>query len=704
MISKEFALTVLLSLAGILHAVGYASDAGIIHYEADLKLEPENNTVHTYVCCKIQNDNQGELTQMTFDILARQDRCKARTDVHKIWQKVSGNLVPIKFQRDKDGYIKLTNVTLASALAPGATTEIVFEYTWQATEPMNVRDNYRPFATVAQGQKELCLLSDYAWLPVVKTKEEFEKTSRTSRFSKKIKPSWTIKVSAPSGCVVVALGGRHVQTTQQKEVIISEWKSNVPFYPQLMAGRFVKRIVPSESINVALYLPKDYDNKIAQKIGQELARAYDFFAEMLGPLKGDEIHIGVSSAGQGGHGGYLSFTMDTNMLGRQITEERIPMIMEIMRHELAHSWWGWSVTSYGTGTKFLRESFANFSNVYFVEKVTGQDRLGADMAKLFWMGLHRDVICGAESDSERAAYMKGHVVLNILKKEMGDDRFFKVLKQFASKYQGGHVTMSDFIDTCKQVTGKDWTKFFDEWCFSSGVPDYRVEKLESEQFGGVWDTKVVIKNVGSATITCPLELRMKNGSDRKNFRVEPCKIKTLKFITLSKVEEVVVDPDHRIYQGSGRECRLKMLGVGKVDMEWIWYWRGVVLAEEGQYDRAITEISRAMERHGHPAFSYSRGIAYLKKGDLKAAHSDLIDFLDWMAGSNNPLRSLVYPGILSQDSSKQQGQLNKILQALTGKNLTNHQQWRNWWKANRKGFQLTQAAQELDPCGIRNGA
>ncbi len=703
MICKELTLAVLLNLAFILNAVGYADDVGTVHYDADLKLELESNSVHTRVCCTIQNDSPQELTQLTFDILARQDRCKARTDIHNIWQKVSDNLVPLKFQRG-DGYMALTNVTLASKLAPGAATEIVFEYTWQATEPTNVRDNYRPFATVSNGQKELCLLSDFAWLPVVKTIEESGRTSGKNRFPKKVKPSWTLKVSAPSDFIVVALGGKHMQTIRQNGGVVSEWKSNVPFYPQLMAGRFAKRIVLFDSTKIIIYLPEDYDDKIVQKIGEELAKPYDFFTEMFGPLKGDEIHIGVSSAGQGGHGGYLSFTMDTNMLGRQITEERIPMIMEIMRHELAHSWWAWSVTSYGTGTKFLRESLANFSNAYFVEKAIGQDRLAADMAKLFWMGLQTEVICGPESDSERAAYMKGHVVLNVLRREMGDDQFFKVLKEFASKYQGGHVTMSDFINTCGQITGKDWTKFFDEWCFSTGVPDYRVEKLNSMQFGSVWETKVVVKNVGSATIACPLELRMENGNFRKSFRIEPGKIKTLTFMMPERVKEVVVDPDHRTYQGSGRECRLKMLGVGNVDMEWIWYWRGVVLAEEGQYDRAIAEISRAEDRHGHPAFSYSRGIAYLRKGDIESACSDLIDFIDQVTGSNDPLRSLVYPGLLSPDRGKQQDQLNHILYALTGQNLTTKEQWRNWWKANRKGFQPNPGARQLGPGGLRNRA
>lgn len=467
-----------------------------------------------------------------------------------------------------------------------------------------------------------------------------------------------------------------------------------------MAGRFEKLVVKAESIQTVLYLPEAYDQRLVRKIGGQLSQAFNVFTEMFGSLKGSEIHIGVSSAGQGGHGGYLSFIMDTNMLGRQITEENLPMIMEPMRHELAHSWWGWSVSSYGVGTKFLRESLANFSNAWFVEKTTGQDRLAADMAKLFWLGLHTDVICGAEGDSQRAAYMKGHVILNVLRKEMSDEHFFKLLKHFASEYQGDHVTMSDFINACQHVTGRDWKKFFDEWCFSAGVPDYCVEKFDSQQKGNTWETKIAIRNYGNASITCPLELWMNDDNDRTTFIVEAGQTKTFTFTTPARVTEVVIDPEHRTFQGAGRECRLKMLGVGKVDMEWIWYWRGVVLAEEGQYDRAIEEITRAIGRHSHPAYSYSRGIVYLKKGDVQTARSDFIDFLDWIAKSDNPQRSLVYPGLLSSDSSIQQEQLNQISQALTGRNFTTHEQWRNWWKANRSSFQLTQSAQKLGPGGL----
>jgi len=700
---RELVSAVLLSTACILNA-SYAGSIGIVHYDVDMDVLTEQNGVRTSVCCTIRNDGPVELTQLAFDLLAREERCKARTEVHRIRQKISGNPVALKFEHGKNGqspsHRKLVYLTLAAGLAPGSITEIVFEYSWRATDPTNIRDNYRPFATLPDGGKEICLLSDIKWLPVVQAAED---NGGANRFARQIKPSWAIKVSAPSDWRVVALGGQHMRTAQQGDRTIAEWKSTVPFYPQLMAGRFHEQIVQAESTKVVLYLPKGYDPGPVEEIGEELAKTYDFYTNLFGPLEGDEIHIGVSSAGQGGHGGYLSFTMDTNMLGQQITPERLPMVMEPMRHELAHSWWGWSVTSYGTGTKFLRESMANFANSYYVEKTTGQDRLGAEMARLFWMGLHTDLICGPQSDSERAAYMKGPAVLNVLRKEMGDGRFFAVLKHFALKHRGGHATMSDFVTACADVTREDWREFFDQWCFGTGVPDYRVEKLDSRQRDNAWKTDIVISNVGGAAVTCPLELRSGSETDRRSFRVEPGRTKTLTFATPSKVTQAVVDPEHRAYQGNGEESRLKMLGVGKVEMEWIWYWRGVVLAEQGLYDKAIMEISRAMERHGHPAFSYSRGIAYLKTGDTKTARADLVAFLDWVAPSKDPRRSLVYPGILSGSGSEQWDQLNRILQTLTGQNLTTHDQWRAWWEGARENFQPARRARQLGPGGLQGG-
>ena len=570
----------LLALMCVWALPAHAGSMEIIHYDANITFDIQNNAAQTQVRCTLRNDGDEPCSMLRFDIFAREQRCKVRATVDEIQHRTNAAAVPVPFRIEgHSSGTKLVHVTPASRIMPGTVTEIVLNYSWQATDPTNVRDNYRPFATLPDGTREVCLLSDFAWLPVLRDdSHEISETARTQRFRRSVKPSWDLRMDVPEDYVAVLLAGKLVRQEQRGGRVVSHWRSIVPRYPQAMVGRFEKKIVRGPSTHVTFYLPSGWSSPLLERIGKDLGGAYDVYAGLFGPLEGEEIRVCVSSAGQGGHGGYLSFTMDTRMVGGQINEQNLPMVMEMMAHELAHSWWGWSVTSYGRGTKFLRESLANFATQYLIEQTTGQDRFGAELAKLFWQGLHRDVICAAEGDSERAAYLKGPVVLNVLRQEMGDERFFAVLRHFAQTHRGGHATMSDFIAACNDRTGQDWTPFFEDFCFSDAVPDYRVVRFESSRDGQRWKTEVQLQNAGRGTLTCPLDLQMADAAQRESFRVATGKTEQLTFVTPDRVRAVVVDPDHRAFQGSGPECRLKMLGVGDVRMEWIWYWRGVVLA------------------------------------------------------------------------------------------------------------------------------
>lgn len=95
------------------------------------------------------------------------------------------------------------------------------------------------------------------------------------------------------------------------------------------------------------------------------------------------------------------------------------------------------------------------------------------------------------------------------------------------------------------------------------------------------------------------------------------------------------------------------------------------------------------------------GAAELRHLDIEAARLDLVAFLDWVAESNDPRRSPVYPGLLCRDSGTQWGQLNRILQSMTGRTAASHQQWRRWWQGAREDFQPAQRAQQLGPGGLQ---
>jgi len=218
---------------------------------------------------------------------------------------------------------------------------------------------------------------------------------------------------------------------------------------------------------------------------------------------------------------------------------------------MAHAWWGGSVTSYGRGTKFLRESLANFSTWHLA-----RERYGRDLFKfyldnyIFARGRANKPLFNAESDEQKFAYTKGAIVLDILRQEMGDEVFFKTLKEFARRYRNGYATFIDFVSLCNEVSRRDWMPFFYQWCYGKGCPAYHLVGFESKQGKQGWQTKVKIRNDGTGIVRCPLELQMDGQSQQEVFGVQGGQESTFVYQTEEKVTGVVIDPKETAYQAN----------------------------------------------------------------------------------------------------------------------------------------------------------
>jgi len=68
-------------------------------------------------------------------------------------------------------------------------------------------------------------------------------------------------------------------------------------------------------------------------------------------------------------------------------------------------------------------------------------------------------------------YNKGAIVLHNLRCTIGDDSlFFKLLKDFALKYEKKIVTTADFISMVNNYTGKDYNPFFKKYLYDINLP------------------------------------------------------------------------------------------------------------------------------------------------------------------------------------------------------------------------------------------
>ena len=62
------------------------------------------------------------------------------------------------------------------------------------------------------------------------------------------------------------------------------------------------------------------------------------------------------------------------------------------------------------------------------------------------------------------------MALHALRGEIGDEAFFKTLREYVSRHAGGNVTTKDLVAVAEEIAGRDLDGLFDSWLFSETTP------------------------------------------------------------------------------------------------------------------------------------------------------------------------------------------------------------------------------------------
>jgi aminopeptidase N len=142
-------------------------------------------------------------------------------------------------------------------------------------------------------------------------------------------------------------------------------------------------------------------------------------------------------------------------------------------HETAHQWWYGVVGNDQIEEAWLDEGFATYSEGVFTEKEYG--RGNADMYYAYLDESAKEDIQGKVYDGvilkplDRyanwddygpAVYTGGAALLNEIRRQVGDENFYKIMQTYYKEYSFKIATTEDFLKVCEQVSGKEFDDLF----------------------------------------------------------------------------------------------------------------------------------------------------------------------------------------------------------------------------------------------------
>ena len=148
----------------------------------------------------------------------------------------------------------------------------------------------------------------------------------------------------------------------------------------------------------------------------------------------------------------------------------------LIAHENAHQWFGDNVSLGKWSDIWLNEGFASYAE-YLWSEHEGEGTT-AELAQYaydsyaandkFWQVLPGDP--GAANQFDGAVYTRGAIALQALRKTVGDDAFFTILKQWQATKAGKSAVIPEFVALAEKVSGKPLQAFFQTWLFTKGKP------------------------------------------------------------------------------------------------------------------------------------------------------------------------------------------------------------------------------------------
>ncbi len=291
-------------------------------------------------------------------------------------------------------------------------------------------------------------------------------------------------VTAPAHYQVISNGLLVEETDLPGAMRRTHWKQSVPIATWLYAlgaARFAVQTVDHYNgvpIQTWVYAQdRDagfYDFAVPTK------QAMEFYGDWVGPYSYEKLaNVQSNSVGGGMEAATAIFYGDASVTGERSVRWR-----NVIIHEVAHHWFGNSVTEYDWDDVWLSEGFATYFTLLFIEHQYGRDefverlKVSRDGIRTFmaerpdYRIVHDNLRDLSQVVTGPGTYQKGAWVLHMLRGVVGEDAFWAGIQDYYREFRDANATTDDFRMAMEEASGMDLTAFFQQWLYGGGWLKY----------------------------------------------------------------------------------------------------------------------------------------------------------------------------------------------------------------------------------------
>jgi aminopeptidase N len=377
------------------------------------------------------------------------------------------------------------------------------------------------------------------------------------------KATVSFTVSAPQRYEVVA-NGRFITLTGNAAT--SHWKFEeaqpIPPYCMIVAvnqGAIINS--PDKSVTNLLFNVPQRDREYALKGFSSAANAVAFFSQTIAPYPYEKLALIVGATRFGGmeNSSAIVFTstlFDSRANDKMSARFGIPTrIEDVVAHEIAHQWFGDSVTESTWADLWLSEGFATYFAGLFIEKYDGEvafhDYMRSAAQRYFgyeqqkYTPIHDTTTVDLMGLLNPNNYEKGAWVLHMLRRQLGDDAFFRGLRDYYNAHQSANATSEDLRASLEKASGRDLKEFFARWVYGAGHPRYEMRWALSNN--GKELTITVNQLQAGAAFLDPIPIEVTADGEKIKETINPkSKLATLTMKVNGMPSAVRIDPDDSI--------------------------------------------------------------------------------------------------------------------------------------------------------------